>query len=108
VPGVPVVAALGPVIGGAFESHANFDQFFGMVDLAPPTKFYINTEGTITYLNRKGFDLFRGLGSLASRFKRTGKVVATDFAIVLMVAHGEIVRFKMLEDSFAVSQMARD
>jgi ketosteroid isomerase-like protein len=47
------------------------------------------------------------LGSLVSKLKRTGKIVTTDFAIVLTVAHGEIVRFKMLEDSFAVSQVAR-
>jgi hypothetical protein len=30
-----------------------------------------------------------------------------DFAIVLTVANGQIVRFQMLEDSFAVSQAAR-
>src|SRR5438105_11185456 len=47
------------------------------------------------------------LGSLASKLKRTGKIVKTAFAIVLTVANGEIVRFQMLEDSFAVSQMAR-
>jgi ketosteroid isomerase-like protein len=47
------------------------------------------------------------LGSLASKLKRTGKTVETDFAIVLTVAGGEIVRFQMLEDSFAVSQAAR-
>jgi len=47
------------------------------------------------------------LGSLASKLKRTGKIVRTDFAIVLTVANGEIVRFQMLEDSFAVSQAAR-
>ena len=47
------------------------------------------------------------LGSLTSKLKRNGNVVTTDFAIVLTVANGEIVRFQMLEDSFAVSQMAR-
>jgi ketosteroid isomerase-like protein len=47
------------------------------------------------------------LGSLATRLKRTGKIIKTDFAIVLTVAKGEIVRFQMLEDSFAVSQAAR-
>jgi len=47
------------------------------------------------------------LGSLASKLKRTGKIVKTDFAIVLTVTNGEIVRFQMLEDSFAVSQAAR-
>jgi ketosteroid isomerase-like protein len=47
------------------------------------------------------------LGSLASRLRRTGRIIKTDFAIVLSLAHGEIVRFQMLEDSFAVSQAAR-
>jgi len=47
------------------------------------------------------------LGSLASKLKRTGKIIQTDFAIVLTIANGEIVRFQMLEDSFAVSQAAR-
>jgi ketosteroid isomerase-like protein len=47
------------------------------------------------------------LGSLVSKLKRTGKVIKTEFAIVLTVANGEIVRFQMLEDSFAVSQAAR-
>jgi ketosteroid isomerase-like protein len=48
------------------------------------------------------------LGSLASKLKRTGKVVTTDFAIILTVSNDEIVRFQMLEDSFAVSQVARN
>jgi hypothetical protein len=34
------------------------------------------------------------LGSLASKLKRTGKIAKTDFAIVLTVANGEIVRFQ--------------
>jgi ketosteroid isomerase-like protein len=47
------------------------------------------------------------LGSLASKLKRTGKIIKTDFAIVLSVANGETVRLQMLEDSFAVSRAAR-
>ena len=47
------------------------------------------------------------LGALASRLKRTGKIVKTDFAIVLTLARGEIVRFQMLDDSFAVARAAR-
>src|SRR6266513_3125936 len=47
------------------------------------------------------------LGSLASKLKRTGKIVKTAFAIILTVTNGAIVRFQMLEDSFAVSHMAR-
>ncbi|MEY2520948.1 MAG: uncharacterized protein QOF24_2707 [Verrucomicrobiota bacterium] len=48
------------------------------------------------------------LGSLASKLKRTGKIVTTDFAIILTVSNDEIVRFQMLEDSFAVSRAARN
>ena len=48
------------------------------------------------------------LGRLASRMKRTGKIIATDFAIILTIAEGRITRFQMLEDSFAVSQAAVD
>ena len=48
------------------------------------------------------------LGSLASKLKRTGKVVTTDFAIILTISNDEIVRFQMLEDSLAVSQVARN
>ena len=47
------------------------------------------------------------LGSLATKLKRTGAIVKTDFAIVLTAANGEIIRFQMLEDSFAVSKWAR-
>jgi hypothetical protein len=39
--------------------------------------------------------------------RRGRNIVTTGFAIVLTVANGEIVRFQMLEDSFAVSQAAR-
>jgi ketosteroid isomerase-like protein len=42
-----------------------------------------------------------------SKLKRTGRIIETDFAIVLSVANGEIIRFQMLEDSFAVSRAAR-
>ncbi len=48
------------------------------------------------------------LGSLASKLKRTGQIVTTDFAIILTISNDEIVRFQMLEDSFAVSQAARN
>ena len=46
------------------------------------------------------------LGSLASRVKQTGKVIETFFAIILTIADGQITRFQMLEDSFAVSRAA--
>jgi hypothetical protein len=47
------------------------------------------------------------LGSLVSKVKQTGKVIETYFGIILTIANGEIVRFQMLGDSFAVSRVAR-
>jgi hypothetical protein len=47
------------------------------------------------------------VGSLASKVKRTGRIIETDFVVVLTVANGEIIRFQMFEDSFAVSRAAR-
>jgi ketosteroid isomerase-like protein len=47
------------------------------------------------------------VGELASRVTSTGKTVETGFAFVLTVSGGEITRFRMLEDSFAVSRAAR-
>jgi ketosteroid isomerase-like protein len=47
------------------------------------------------------------LGELASKVRSTGSTIETVFAIVLTVTGGEITRFLMLEDSFAVSVAAR-
>ncbi len=47
------------------------------------------------------------VGALQTRIKATGKVTATQFAIILTIAGGLITRFQMLEDSFDVSRAAR-
>ena len=47
------------------------------------------------------------VGELATRIKATDKVVETAFAIVLTISGDRIMRFQMLEDSFAVSRAAR-
>lgn len=47
------------------------------------------------------------LGSLASKVKRTGRIIETDFVVTLTVANGEIIRFQMFENSFAVARAAR-
>jgi ketosteroid isomerase-like protein len=46
------------------------------------------------------------LGELSATIKRNGKVAATYFSIILTITNGQIVRFQMLEDSYAVSQAA--
>jgi ketosteroid isomerase-like protein len=47
------------------------------------------------------------VGALQTRIKATGKITATQFAIILTIADGTVTRFQMLEDSFDVSKAAR-
>ncbi len=47
------------------------------------------------------------LGERSCCLRRTGKAVETEFAMVLTVTGGRITRFRLLEDSFALSQAAR-
>ncbi len=44
------------------------------------------------------------LGELASRIRETGKLIETEFAFDLTVEDGQVIRFRMFEDSFAVAQ----
>ena len=77
------------------------------------TDFVNDSRAMIERISFEVHDILAGdyraviLGLLVSKLKRTGKIIKTDFAIVLTVANDEIVRFQMLEDSFAVSQAAR-
>ena len=47
------------------------------------------------------------VGALQTRIKATGKITATQFAIILTVKGDVVTRFQMLEDSFDVSKAAR-
>jgi uncharacterized protein len=47
------------------------------------------------------------IGALQTRIKRTGKIIATQFAIILTITGDVVTRFQMLEDSFGVSKAAR-
>jgi uncharacterized protein len=47
------------------------------------------------------------VGALQTRINVTGKVAATQFAIILTITGNVVTRFQMLEDSFAVSKAAR-
>src|ERR1700677_3761794 len=47
------------------------------------------------------------IGALQTRIKATGKIIATQFAIVLTITGDVVTRFQMLEDSFDVSKAAR-
>lgn len=44
------------------------------------------------------------LGEFASRVKKTGKVIESEFAIEFTVQDGLIARYRLFEDSFAVAQ----
>jgi uncharacterized protein len=47
------------------------------------------------------------IGALRTRIKATGKLTATQFAIILTITGDVVTRFQMLEDSFDVSKAAR-
>jgi ketosteroid isomerase-like protein len=47
------------------------------------------------------------IGALRSRINATGKITATQFAIILTIESNAVIRFQMLEDSFDVSKAAR-
>ena len=47
------------------------------------------------------------IGALRTRIKATGKITATQFAIILTIDGETVTRFQMLEDSFDVSKAAR-
>jgi hypothetical protein len=48
------------------------------------------------------------LGEFASRVKKTGNVIESEFAFEFTVQDGLIVRYRLFEDSFAVSRAAQD
>ena len=47
------------------------------------------------------------IGALETRIKATGKIIATQFAIILTIKGDLVTRYQMLEDSFGVSKAAR-
>jgi len=47
------------------------------------------------------------IGDLQTRIKATGKIIATQFAIILTITGDAVTRFQLLEDSFDVSKAAR-
>jgi ketosteroid isomerase-like protein len=47
------------------------------------------------------------VGALQTRIRANGKIIATQFAIILTITNNVVKRFQMLEDSFDVSKAAR-
>jgi uncharacterized protein len=48
------------------------------------------------------------IGALQTKIKATGKIIATQFAIILTIKGDVVTRYQMLEDSFDVSKAARN
>jgi uncharacterized protein len=48
------------------------------------------------------------IGALQTSIKATGKIVVSQFAIILTISGDVVTRFQMLEDSFGVSKAARN
>jgi ketosteroid isomerase-like protein len=46
------------------------------------------------------------VGELATKIKATGKLFESPFAVILTISDGQISRYQMLEDSFALSRAA--
>lgn len=88
-----------PWIGKKFGRTAAADFFRDLHRLVEPLSFEVHD--ILANDSRAVI-----LGALASRVLLTGKVVETAFALVLTVSAGEITHFRMLEDSYAVSQAA--
>jgi uncharacterized protein len=72
--------------------------------------------GTRKLLNRVRFEVEDILssdgravivGQLAILVNATGKLIVSSFAIIQTIAYGQLTRFQMLEDSFAVSRATR-
>jgi ketosteroid isomerase-like protein len=89
-----------PWIGGKTGRVAMVDFMRDIRDLTEPVAF--DVEDILANDSRAVI-----VGSLQTRIKNTGKITATQFAIILTIANGLVSRFQMLEDSFDLSKAAR-
>src|SRR5258706_410494 len=89
-----------PWIGHKTGRQAAADFFREIRLLTEPVKFEV--EDILGSPNRAMI-----VGELATRIKSSGKIINTQFAIVLTISGDEITRFQMLEDSFDLSRAVR-
>jgi uncharacterized protein len=89
-----------PWIGHKTGRQAVVDFIRDIRALTEPVAF--NVEDILVSDSRAAI-----VGALQSRVKATGKIIATQFAIVLTITGDVVTRFQMLEDSFDVSKAAR-
>ena len=89
-----------PWIGRKTGRRAIADFIRDIRTLTEPVAF--DVEDILTSDSRAAI-----VGALRTRIKATGKIIATQFAIILTITGDVVTRFQMLEDSFEVSRVAR-
>lgn len=89
-----------PWIGHKTGRQAIIDFFREIRVLTEPIKFEV--EDILGSADRAAI-----IGELATRIKSSGRVVTTQFAIVLTISNDTITRFQMIEDSFDLSRAVR-
>jgi uncharacterized protein len=89
-----------PWIGRKIGRGAVADFIRDIRALTEPVTFEV--EDILASNNRAAI-----IGALQTRIKATGKITATQFAIILTITGDFVTRFQMLEDSFDVSMAAR-
>ncbi len=89
-----------PWIGRKAGRQAIVDFIQGIRTMTEPVSFEV--EDILASDSRAAI-----VGALRTRIKATGKITATQFAIILTICDGVVTRFQMLEDSFDVSKAAR-
>ena len=89
-----------PWIGRKTGRQAIADFIRGIRTLTEPVSF--DVEDILASDSRAAI-----VGALRTRIKSTGKIIATQFAIILTIKGDVVTRYQMLEDSFDVSKAAR-
>jgi ketosteroid isomerase-like protein len=89
-----------PWIGRKTGRHAVADFIRDIRALTEPITFVV--EDILASDSRAAI-----IGALETRIKATGKIIATQFAIILTIKGDLVTRYQMLEDSFDVSKAAR-
>jgi ketosteroid isomerase-like protein len=89
-----------PWIGRKTGRQAVTDFIRDIRALTEPVSFEV--EDILASENRAAI-----IGALQTRIKATGKIIVTQFAIILTITGNVVTRYQMLEDSFDVSKAAR-
>jgi uncharacterized protein len=89
-----------PWIGSRTGRQAIADFIRDIRTLTEPVTF--DVEGILASDSRAAI-----VGALQTRIKANGRMIATQFAIILTITGNVVTRFQMLEDSFDVSRAAR-